>query len=66
MLNIQFNNEMKTEIVMTNSLGQIVRSFAAEGKDVLIEIGGIPSGVYNITIYSGKKMLQSRKIVVED
>lgn len=66
MLNIQFNNEMKAEIVMTNSLGQIVRSFAAEGKDVLIEIGGMPSGVYNITIYSGKKMLQSRKIVVED
>ncbi len=49
-LYIDFNNEIKGNIIITNQLGQVVKKTNIDGKEITINIEDLTSGVYFINV----------------
>ena len=54
-LYIDFNNEIKGNIIITNQLGQVVKKTNIDGKEITINVEDLTSGVYFINV-SNQKM----------
>ena len=49
-LYIDFNNEIKGNIIITNQLGQVVKKTNIDGKEITINVEDLTSGVYFINV----------------
>ena len=49
-LYIDFNNEIKGNIIITNQLGQVVKKTNIDGKEIAINVEDLTSGVYFINV----------------
>ena len=54
-LNIELNNETKGNVIISNQLGQVVKEMNIDGKELLIDVEDLTSGVYFINV-SNQKM----------
>ena len=54
-LNIELKNEIKGNVIISNQLGQVVKEMNIDGKELLIDVEDLTSGVYFINV-SNQKM----------
>ncbi|MBQ5856628.1 MAG: T9SS type A sorting domain-containing protein [Bacteroidales bacterium] len=54
-INIKLKNEIKENIIITNQLGQVVKKTNIDGKEIVINVEDLTSGVYFINV-SNQKM----------
>lgn len=49
-INIELKNEIKGNVVITNQLGQVVKEMNIDGKELLIDVEDLTSGIYFINV----------------
>ena len=62
-INIEFKNDTKGKIVITNQLGQIVKESKISDNNVTINIEELPSGIYHVNVFNKRKLILNEKIV---
>lgn len=62
-INIEFKNDTKGKIVITNQLGQIVKESKISDNNMTINIEELPSGIYHVNVFNKRKLILNEKIV---
>lgn len=64
-INIELQNDIKGKVVVTNQLGQIVKELKINDNELTINLDGLTSGIYYLSIFNKREKILSEKIVVE-
>ena len=65
-IQLEFNHWEKTEIEITNELGQVIQKFSMDGNSILknIDLPNIPAGMYFISIKTAEGIAVKRMVVL--